>query len=121
MNILVVEDNLYLRKTLWELLSGFGHEVVVASDIQEAKLFLETNGVDLLLTDLNIGPELGGRILIQFVKQHKVHRVSRVKTILMSGLPASTLKDEATIAGADGFLEEFMIGGLKQLIEEVMR
>jgi len=61
--ILVVEDDASLREVLEMYLKKTGHEVVVASDAEQAIMTLHDEEFDLVMTDLKLGKKSGLDVL----------------------------------------------------------
>jgi DNA-binding response OmpR family regulator len=55
-SVLVVDDDQVIAALAAEILRGAGHEVHVANDAQAALALLEANDVDIVLTDVVLGP-----------------------------------------------------------------
>ena len=66
--ILLVDDDIDLRSIIHRFLERSGFSVVAAGNGREALVRLETQRVDLMLTDLMM-PEISGIDLIQTVRQ----------------------------------------------------
>lgn len=71
MKILVVEDEAAIRDLISINLSLVGYEVFTAEDGLEAKEFLESNRVDLILLDVMI-PGIDGFSLIEKIKKYNI-------------------------------------------------
>lgn len=71
MKILVVEDEAAIRDLISINLSLVGYEVFKAEDGLEAKEFLESNRVDLILLDVMI-PGIDGFSLIEKIKKYNI-------------------------------------------------
>ena len=79
--LLVVEDEMSLRRGICELLSSLGYTVLDASSGDEAlSIASEQKHIDLLLTDV-IMPKMGGRELAQMLGSQR----PELKVIYMSG------------------------------------
>lgn len=65
-SILVVDDDLLVRKVLQKQLAAFGYNVETANDGSTALEMLKMASYDLVLTDLQM-PRLGGRELLEFM------------------------------------------------------
>ena len=91
--ILVVEDDRNVREYLAAALESAAKdlEVVVASNGREAAEQIDADGIDLVLTDLNM-PEMNGVELVRRLRA--LH--PRIPVILMSGASADWLADLAS-------------------------
>ena len=67
--ILVVDDDMLVRKSLEILLKGAGYEPVIAGSGQEALGFLVQRHFDLLITDIRM-PGMDGFQVIQAVRDY---------------------------------------------------
>jgi CheY-like chemotaxis protein len=70
--ILFVEDDDLIRSATCELLREMGHTVVEAADAASALIILETNYVDLLITDVQL-PGLSGEELAKRARAMREH------------------------------------------------
>lgn len=97
--ILVVEDDIHVRRVLARFLRRFGHDVVETPDGREALALLEREEFDVLLTDA-VMPDLTGAELIELVRG----RYPDLEVILMSGY----LRDDVAegITGSFEFLQK---------------
>jgi two-component system, cell cycle sensor histidine kinase and response regulator CckA len=102
-NILLVEDNSMVRRSIEATLRGLGHRVVAVASGDEciAAVGQATLPIDLLITDV-VMPEMSGKELID-----------RVRTILpdlpvlfMSGYDRSTLASRRQSVSAEHFLQK---------------
>lgn len=66
-DILVVDDEPFILKTLSLLLKGEDHEVTTADTVEAASRILKERPVDLMLTDLRLG-ESDGQTLIRILR-----------------------------------------------------
>jgi CheY-like chemotaxis protein len=99
--ILLVEDNLDVRETTTDLLSFTGATVHTAASGQEAIRFLETNDVDLVITDLSM-PDGDGNWLLGWIRASPRHQ--KLKVVIMSAHAQSERVAAELRAGADGYL-----------------
>ena len=86
-HILVVDDEPDFADMLGEFLTEAGHAVTVASSGAEALDYLETQAVDMILSDLHM-PDLNGPDFFQRVQQRHPHLVSRMAFITGDALGA---------------------------------
>lgn len=78
--ILLIDDNLEVRRSLARLLTYDGHSVRVAEDGAEGLRLLELEEVDLVVTDV-LMPHIDG---LEFLRQLRRMK-SRLPVIVMSG------------------------------------
>jgi len=102
MHLLIADDDSVYRELLEQMLSGWGHEVTVVNDGQEAWDALQRNsGFELAVIDWMM-PNLDGFELCRKIRQDPVK--AELYIILMTG---SRRKDEiikVLVAGADDYL-----------------
>jgi two-component system chemotaxis response regulator CheY len=116
--ILIVDDSQSVRQVQRHVLGGAGYEVVEATDGQDALAQLGKQGVNLILTDLNM-PNLDGLGLIRAVRGDAAHRLTPVVFITTESQDAKKL--EAKAAGATGwivkpFTPEQLVGVVKRVL-----
>jgi len=101
--ILLIDDEVLIRKTGHRLLSRLGYSVLLAADGQEAlELYREKQGdVSLVLLDM-IMPGMTGRET--FEQLQKIN--PSVKVLLTSGYDKNDKIDQLIDAGAAGFLQK---------------
>jgi len=113
--ILLVDDDIDLRGIIHRFLERSGFSVVAAGNGREALACLETQRVDLMLTDLMM-PEISGIELIQTVRQ-----TSALLPIIAMSADADLRNDRslelAAQAGAQVVLEKPF--AMNRLIREV--
>ena len=64
--ILVVEDEALIRELVVTILRQYGHEVIEATNADEAISFLSVNDVDMLLTDNDMPKRHEGMRVVEF-------------------------------------------------------
>ena len=115
--ILLVDDDIDLRSIIHRFLERSGFSVVAAGNGREALVRLETQRVDLMLTDLMM-PEISGIELIQTVRQTNL-----LLPIIAMSADADLRNDRslelAAQAGAQVVLEKPF--AMNRLIREVQR
>jgi len=79
-SILVVDDDVALRRLFEQMLVRGGHVVTIAADGAKALKLIETTAFDLVITDL-IMPEMEGLSLLREIRNKKLS----LKVIAMSG------------------------------------
>ena len=89
--ILIVEDEPQVRDVLKMLLSFDGHEIVTASDAQEALVIFEQGGFDVVITDFSM-PGMKGDALALALKarlpdQPVIMVTAHAEVLKTSGVP----------------------------------
>jgi len=100
MRILVVDDEKIKRVTLADDLATQGHEVVAASDGEEALRHLQTQPFDVVVTDLKM-PKIDGIDLLRRIKQGPW---PDLEVIMMTAYGSIPVAVEAVKLGAFDFL-----------------
>ena len=101
MNILLVDDDDALRRTLGRFLARRGHSVVMASDGVNALHLVHVSPPDLLLCDIQM-PGMDGIRVLQMVRQ----QLPDLPVILMTGGRDIDFAIEALRSGATDFLKK---------------
>lgn len=97
--ILLVDDDADTARVFQHLLRIDGHAVAVAANMATALTHLETQPVDLLITDIEL-PDGSGLDLLQRARQ----RHPRVKGIVVTGHGEEPHREKARQAGFDEYL-----------------
>ena len=98
MKILVVDDDFGIRVSLQVALQTYGHEALIAASGEEALQTMKNFGIDVLLTDFNMGSGMNGIELMQ--KTREIN--SKTQMILMTGFSSI---NSAVAAGRLGVVE----------------
>ena len=101
-SVLVVDDRPDVRLSFLYMLQACGYEVAEAADGERARAYLDSNHVDVMLTDLYMHG-MDGPALIETVR---ARAIAQPRIIVMTGsarLTDSPVKD-ARDAGADAVL-----------------
>jgi DNA-binding NtrC family response regulator len=116
-SVLVVEDEESTRKLCADVAESCGMKAVVASSVQEALRRLETNAVDIIVTDLLLPPSSGLDLLKQV---HEMYPQVAVVVLTQYGTIDSAVA--ATRMGAvDYVTKPFHIEDLRARLERVAR
>jgi DNA-binding NtrC family response regulator len=100
-NILVIDDDEFMRSLISTLLTKAGHEVIIAKDGEEGLRLLGKNEPDLVLTDYKM-PGISG---IDVVKQAE-NLYPGLPVIILTGYGATDLTIKAIQAGAYDYIEK---------------
>ncbi|MDB5078713.1 MAG: response regulator transcription factor [Chloroflexi bacterium] len=109
--ILVVDDELPTLRILKRNLTGYGYEVVTASDGLEALRLVEESLPDLMLLDITM-PNMNG---LEVTRQ--VRRWNQLPIIVVSALGEENQKVEALELGADDYLTKPF--GMNELVARI--
>ena len=82
MNILLVEDNLDVRKSLSEFLISLGHHVIESNQGRNALTRVQNEKVHVVLSDIQM-PVMDGHQLLKKIKQSEV--LKDIEVILFTG------------------------------------
>lgn len=99
--ILIVDDEINLRKTLAEILGGKGYEILEAGDGSEAIDLLGKGVPDLVFTDWRM-PKLGGEDVLRHIRNEQ--RLSAIPVIVITAFGSSHNAIEAVRLGAYDFV-----------------
>ena len=99
-SILIVDDDADMREILRRNLSALGHLVYTAVGVAEAIEFLETNPVDLVITDLRM-PGVNGMELVKYVRANLKNT-----EIIITGYPSIESAVESVRLGAEDYLSK---------------
>lgn len=99
--MLIVDDAATMRQMVSFTLKQGGYEVVEAVHGQDALNKLQSNTVDLIITDLNM-PVMDGITLIQNVRKMPAMKSKPILMLTTEGLAAK--KEQGKAAGASGWI-----------------
>lgn len=102
LNILIADDDRFVRHLLKNILTNAGHAVVVACNGREAYELAYDHEIDVALMDMNM-PEVDGWTASRFIKDHIDHRI-QIIAVTSYGLPGDQARAEA--AGCTRFLSK---------------
>lgn len=116
--ILIIDDSNSMRGILRSALSGGGFEVIEAADGQEALATLDGQGVDLIITDVNM-PGMDGISVVREIR-HRPH-TKCTPVLILTTESAPELKQAGRAAGATGWIvKPFSPQQLWQVIARVL-
>lgn len=93
--ILVVEDDITVRRTISKVLESEGYKVSTATDGFDALLHLQQEIPDVILSDLNM-PQMSGFELLSVVRR----RFPKIMVVAASGAYSSSAVPEGVLADA---------------------
>lgn len=113
-NILVVDDDTEVRKTLSSVLLEEGYSVETAENGRQATKAYEKAHFDVALIDIKL-PDIEGTELLHRLMEKQPHIVK----IIITGFPTLENAMETVNEGADGYiLKPFNVSKLLQMIEK---
>ena len=116
-HILIVEDNVELLRLMKRLLQPRYH-VQTASNGREALQLIQTNRVDIVISDVMM-PEMDGYELTDHIKQNEIY--SHLPIILLTAKTTEDDKQKALLTGADAFIvKPFKIRDLQLHIDNLI-
>lgn len=102
MKILLAEDDVLTSKSLTYFLKAREHEVLLASDGEDAINYLKSDVFDLIITDLNM-PKVGGMELIHVIR-NELKLTTPIIVLTASGMEQTEL--DAFAIGASEFISK---------------
>ncbi len=115
--VLIVDDELEIRETLAEILTGARHQVVTVGSGSEALERMAAEPYDVILTDIRM-PDIDGRALYQEIKLRWPERVGRVVFVTGDTL-ASALRDFAAESGRPVIEKPFLPSDVRRVVAEM--
>ena len=111
--ILIVEDNRDSQESLGAILKSLGHLPVVANDGNEALRMLETNNVDLVITDV-VMPGMNGLVFARRARE------TRPATFILFVTGDADALDEVLASGSVALLKPYSSDKLRSVIDEAL-
>lgn len=112
--ILIVDDEVNVRKLYSEELEGEGYDTMSAATVDEAIEKVESGNPDLIVLDIKLGEESGIECLLKIVEYRK-----DLPVIINSAY--SVYKDNFQTWAADAYIVKSMdLGPLKAKIRELL-
>ena len=99
--MLVVDDSLTTRTLERGILEAAGYDALVASDGAEALVVLGREGIDLVVSDVEM-PRLDGFGLTAAIRRDE--RLRHIPVILVTSLDTAEHRERGVTAGADAYL-----------------
>ena len=99
--ILAVDDSASMRQMVSFTLKGAGHDVIAASDGAEALKFAQGQGVDLVLSDVNM-PNMNGLELCKNLRALPSYKFTPI--LMLTTESSGDKKMEGKSAGATGWI-----------------
>ena len=99
--VMMVDDSLTVRQVLRMTLEQEGYELIEAENGYQALERFPDNGIDMLVTDLNM-PEMDGIALIKEIRQKPGSRFMPIIMLTSESQPEK--KKERKAAGASGWI-----------------
>lgn len=116
-NILVVDDDVHVLKTLKAIITEFGMVPLLAENVPEALKLLQKQSIELILTDL-IMPEIDGLEFLDIVKRE--YPSIPIAVLSAYGIIANTVS--ALTKGAYSFITKpFSLEDIKAVIDKGLR
>ena len=101
--ILAVDDMRSMRELVKSVLEKRGHEVHICEDGEAALQHARANGVDLVISDINM-PQRDGISLVEALRQ--LPGYARTPILMLTTEDAQDVKNRARAAGANGWIQK---------------
>jgi CheY-like chemotaxis protein len=113
--VLVAEDDKLIRGIFVEIARGHGFDVIEACDGQRALELLDSQRIDMIITDMKM-PLLSGFELLQAVKA--AH--PEIPLTVITGFNSEYGEEEAMTAGADRYITKpFKVADVASALEQM--
>jgi len=99
--ILTVDDTASMRQMISFTLHSVGHEVIQASDGQEALKVIEGKKVDLVIADINM-PNMDGITLLKSLRALAEYKFTPI--LMLTTESQETKRQQGKVAGATGWI-----------------
>ena len=117
-SVLAVDDSPSMRRMVAFTLEGAGHDVVAASDGQEALKSAKARAFNLIITDVNM-PVMDGLTLIKELRQLPNYRFTPILTLTTES--SADKKSAGKAAGATGWIvKPFNPDELLSVVQKVL-
>ncbi len=97
--VLVVDDELMMRKLVEKILTRDGYQVLQAEDGAEALKLLEQKRVEIVISDIKM-PGVNGFELLKLVKE----RYPKISVVMMTAYGDTYSVKDALLLGADEYI-----------------
>lgn len=97
--ILVIDDDKFMGLLMGEFLKLRGYEVLIVTNGAEGMEIIKSQGVDLVISDINM-PGMGGLDVLEFIQRNNPD----LPVIMMTGGASSGERQKALKLGARGIL-----------------
>ncbi|HEY5682624.1 MAG TPA: response regulator [Sulfuricaulis sp.] len=99
--ILTVDDTASMRQMISFTLNSVGHEVIQASDGDEALKLLQGKKVDLVIADVNM-PNMDGITLVKSLREQAEYKF--IPILMLTTESQEAKRQQGKVAGATGWI-----------------
>jgi len=114
-NILVVDDNKFLRIAVSKMLSGLGYEVLSADSGENGLSIFLKNKIDVVLSDYEM-PEMDGVAFACSIKKNS----PRTPVVIMTGGGKETVFSRNSTAVDEVISKPFTLEGINKTIQSLL-
>jgi CheY-like chemotaxis protein len=105
LSVLIVEDNKFMRTTIYQLLYGLGgRKVVQASDAEQARLYLRDTSFDLVLMDWELNKPVSGLDLLKEIRAGSDGNIAMTPVVMLTANSSRANVETARDAGVTEFI-----------------
>ena len=116
MKILVVDDEQLVRWFLERALKKWGHKVVTASNVRDARKYIDDGGFDLMFTDLRM-PEGNGAELLDNLSEIASNKP---KVVVCSAFITADMAKDFNKKGILTLKKPFKLAELQEAVNQCM-
>lgn len=101
--ILLVEDHPLNRRLAHDILELRGHEILLANDVEQARLRLDDQRIEIVLLDVQI-PGGGGEAVLRTIRSDAT--LARLPVVAVTALAMSGDRARLLASGYDGYISK---------------
>lgn len=116
LTLLVIEDEDFISSLVARSLKEEGYNVIITSDFKSSLIVLDTEAIDLVISDVML-PYTGGLDIVDYIRDHK--NIENTPIILVTGMDMDVL--ESSNIRANAILPKpFEMIGLIEKVNELL-
>lgn len=116
LTILVIEDEDFISGLVARSLKDEGYNVIITSDFKSSLIVLDTEAIDLVISDVML-PFTGGLDIVDYIRDHE--NLEKTPVILVTGMDPDVLETSSIRANAI-LTKPFEMNDLMERVNEML-
>lgn len=116
LTLLVIEDEDFISSLVARSLKEEGYNVIITSDFKSSLIVLDTEAIDLVISDVML-PYTGGLDIVDYIRDHK--NIENTPIILVTGMDMDVIESSNVRANAI-MPKPFEMVGLIEKVNELL-